>query len=293
MTIDELKNKYLNYVLGRGRTEGTKRAYDFDLSKFINFLKAQGITDIEKVTTTLIEDYLFGLDVSSATRERRRVTIKKFFDFLFNRGEIKNHPAIGLESIKVTQKRPEYLSQEQRNLFLDVIEKKSTSYYTQRDLMLAKLLLDTGLRRSEVTGLNISDVDLSKQRLRVKRKGNREEYVIIHPELAKDLKKYLRLINRGADEPLFLSKKGQRLSSSSIWHLIKMYSRKAGFNGNVTVHSLRHTFGTTLMNQGLSLPFIQALMGHRSPQTTSRYLHLQNNELIAAFSRVNFEGERG
>lgn len=289
MKIDELKIKYLNYLMGRGRTEGTKKAYDFDLSKFIDHLNVKDMGNVEDITTTIIEDYLFGLDVSSATKERRRVTIKKFFDYLSRRGEIKNNPANGLESIKVTQKRPEYLSQEQRDVFLETIKQQATLYYKERDLMLVKLLLDTGLRRSEVTGLNISDVDLSKQRLRVKRKGNREEYVIIHPELAKDLNKYLRLISREGGQPLFLSKKGQRLSSSSIWHLVKEYSRKAGFNGNVTVHSLRHTFGTTLMNQGLSLPYIQALMGHKSLQTTTRYLHLQNNELTEAFNKITFE----
>src|SRR5216683_3517503 len=102
MRLDVLKDKYLNYLVGRGRTEGTKMAYDFDLTKFIAYLRTQGKDDIKAVTTVIIEDYLFGLNVSSATKERRRVIIKNFFDFLSRRGELKNNPADCLESIKVT-----------------------------------------------------------------------------------------------------------------------------------------------------------------------------------------------
>lgn len=155
--------------------------------------------------------------------------------------------------------------------------------------MLIKLFLKTGLRRAEVVGLNVNDVDLSKRTLRVKRKGNRQVYLYIHDELASDLRKYLKTLTRNVDDALFMSKKGKRLSACSIWHIVKTYSHKAGLNDNLTVHSLRHTFGTTLLSEGVPLPYIQALMDHRSPQTTSIYLHIQNNELSQAFNRVNFE----
>jgi site-specific recombinase XerD len=158
--------------------------------------------------------------------------------------------------------------------------------------MLIKLFLKTGLRRAEVVNLNIGDVDLSKHTLRVKRKGNREVYLHIHDELEDDFRKYLKSISRPADEPLFMSKRGTRLSASSVWHLVKAYSHKAGFNGDVTVHSLRHTFGTTLLSAGVPLPYIQALMDHRSPQTTSIYLHIQNSELSQIFNKVAFEERR-
>jgi integrase/recombinase XerD len=288
--MEELKIKFLNNLVGRGKAEGTKKAYDFDLTKFISYLKSQGITNFQAVTTTIIEDFLFELNVASSTKQRRKVSISRFFDFLYKREIIKSNPAINVESIKVSQVVPEFLSQEQCDTFLNTIEKKSTSWYRERDLTLVKLLLRTGLRRAEIVRLNISDIDLSKHTIKVVRKGNREEYVLIHNELEKDLTKYLKHIKRQGEEPLFLSKKGKRLSASSIWHLIKLYSHKAGLNENVTVHSLRHTFATTLLSKSLPLPFIQALMGHRSSQTTSRYLHIQNNQLSEAFNKVSFEG---
>lgn len=290
MRIDYLKNQFLNYLVKyRGRTENTKKAYDFDLSKFSQYLKTKDISEIELVSTRIIEDYLFQLGSTTVTKARVRSSIKSFFSFLYRKEYIKSNPAINLESMKLPERTPEYLSQEQSRTFLKTIERQSTPYYRARDLILVKLLLVTGLRRAEIVGLNVSDIDFSKLTIRVKRKGNREAYVTIHHELAENLRKYLKIIKRSADEPLFMSKKGNRLSACSVWHLIKTYSYKAGFNADLTVHSLRHTFASTLLSQGLPLPYIQALMGHRSSQTTARYLHFQNSELTQAFNKVTFE----
>lgn len=126
-----------------------------------------------------------------------------------------------------------------------------------------------------------------RRTLRVTRKGNHIVNLNIHDELIDDIQKYLKIINRNPDEPLFMSKRGERLSASSIWHLVKGYSHKAGLNENITVHSLRHTFATTLLSEGMPIPYIQQLMGHRSSQTTSRYLHFQNTELIEAFNNIS------
>lgn len=290
MRINELKDQFLNYFIDyKGGSLNTRITYDFNLSDFIAYLQTKDISEIELITSTVIEEYLSGLKVSLRTKALRKCSIASFFKYLYRKEYIKQNPTINLESIKIPEHRPEYLSKKQFLDFLKTIEKEATPYYRERDLMLIKLFLKTGLRRAEVVGLNIEDVDLAKRVLRVKRKGNRQVDLYIHDELAQDLKKYLKTLTRDANGPLFMSKKGQRLSAPSIWHLVKVYSHKAGFNGDVTVHSLRHTFGTTLLSEGVPLPYIQNLMGHRSPQTTSIYLHVQNNELSQAFNRVNFE----
>jgi integrase/recombinase XerD len=290
MKLNELKIQFLNYLVEyRGRSLNTKQAYDFDLSKFINSLETKGILEAESITTKIIEDYLLNLGTSAITNARVRSSIKSFFSFLSRKEYISSNPATNLESMKIPEKSPEYLSKEQQAIFIETIKRESTPYYRERDLMLVRLLLRTGLRRAEMVGLNVSDIDFTKNTLKVKRKGNHQVFLNIHPQLAYDLKKYLKTITRTGDEPLFMSKKGGRLSASSIWHLIKMYSKEAGFNGNITVHSLRHTFASTLLSQGFSIPFIQTLMGHKNSQTTSRYLHFQNSELIEAFKRINFE----
>lgn len=292
MKIDELKESWLNYLIARGRGNGTKKAYEDELNKFINYLTSLDITDIHLITTEILENYLFNYpNVSTNTKAWKMRPIKGFFKFLFRREYIRSNPAANLESIKISQKRAEYLSEEEYTRFFQIVG-KTTPYYRERDLMIVRLLVKTGLRKSELTGLNISDVDLSKLHFRVRRKGGREEYLILHHELVEDLQKYLKTINRGPDEPLFISKRNKRLSPSSVWHLIKKYSKKAGLNCNVTTHSLRHTFATTLLSNDMPLPYIQELMGHRSPQTTSRYLHVQNSKLVERFNRVTFEEGR-
>lgn len=293
MRIDELKDQFLKYLVEyRGRSLNTSNAYDFDLTKFITYLSSNGIYEVGAVETRIIEAYLSQIQCSTITKARIRSSIKSFFSFLTRKEYTSNNPASNLESMKLPEKSPEYLSYEQRIDFLSTIEKESTPYYRERDLMLARLLLKTGLRRAEIASLNVSDIDLTKRTLRVRRKGNKIVNIYIHEELVNDLKQYLKVITRKSDEPLFMSKRGKRLSESSIWHLIKSYAQKAGFNNKVTVHTLRHSFASALLSEGMSLPYIQQLMGHKSSQTTSRYLHFQNNELIEAFNNISFEEGR-
>lgn len=293
MKINELKNQFLKYLVEyRGRSISTSDAYDFDLTKFIVYLNSHGIDEVESVKTQEVESYLSLLPCSATTKARIRSSIKSFFSYLSRKGLVVNNPTSALESMKLPEKSPEYLSYEQWINFLTTIEKESTPYYRERDLMLVRLLLKTGLRRAEIASLNISDIDLSRRTLRVKRKGNKIVNLYIHDELLEDLQKYLSSVNRDQNKPLFMSKRGNRLSTSSIWHLVKNYAHKAGLNTNVTVHSLRHTFATTLLSEGMSIPYIQQLMGHRNSQTTSRYLHFQNSELIEAFNNISFEERR-
>jgi site-specific recombinase XerD len=292
MKIEELKQKWLNHLIAKGSPDGTIRTYGFTAKKFVKYLTSIGIDEVDLVTTQVIEDFIYGMSVAKNTKGQRMIHIKRFYVFLLSRDFIKTNPTINLESIKISPKSPEYLSHEQYTDLINVIKnEKSKPYYKQRDLMLIELLLKTGLRRAEITGLNVADVDMSKQKIKVKRKGNYEAEIMIHPKLKEGLTEYLKTINRKPHEPLFMSKRGNRLSSSSIWYLVKSYAKEAGLNKKVTVHSLRHTFATSLLSEAMPLPYIQKLMGHRSPQTTSRYLHVQDNELSEAFSRVTF-GER-
>lgn len=293
MEINRLKNQYLNYIVEyRGLSLGTKTGYGFDLSQFIYYLSSKDINSLKLVTTKIIENYLSELTCSFITKARRRSSIKSFFIYLCRENHVKNNPASNLESMKLPEKNPEYLSSEECLYLLKIVKQKATPYYRARDLMIIQLLLKTGLRRAEIVGLNIEDIDLSKRTIRVTRKGNHQVQINIHQQLITDIESYLKTIKRARKEPFFISKRGSRLSASSIWHLVKTYSRKAGLNEKVTVHSLRHTFATTLLAQGLQLPYIQELMGHKSSQTTSRYLHFQNTELLTAFNNINFD-ERG
>lgn len=300
MNLNKLKDDFLlDLIEYSACAESTKNGYNFDLTRFIEYLYSFNVSEPSQLTVNLIENYLRELKnrkkdcrLAPTTKARIRSSIKSFLVYLYRQDCLKTNLGAKLKKIKVPSKEPEYLSREQYSHFIKTIEREATPFYRERDLALVKLLIKSGLRRAEIVSLNVFDVDLTKLMLRVKRKGNKEEYAYIHHELAEDLKRYLNTIEGDEDRPLFLSKKGNRLSASSVWHLIKTYSYKAGLNGDVTVHSLRHTFATILLSENVPIPTIQRLMGHRSPTTTFRYLHLTNPEVAEQFNRVNFEEGR-
>ena len=124
MRINEFKIQFLNYLIEyRGRSLNTKKAYDYDLTKFINYLLSLGIVDADQVEDKNIETYLSHLQCSTITKARVRSSIKSFFNFLSRKSLIAKNPTINLESMKLPEKSPEYLSQDQRILFLQTIKK--------------------------------------------------------------------------------------------------------------------------------------------------------------------------
>lgn len=149
MRIIELKNQFLNYLVEyRGRKIIQVNAYDFDLTKFINYLQSIGVADVNSVGFKTIEEYLFHLKCSTTTKARVRSSIKSFFYYLSRKEHISNNPTTNLESMKLPEKSPEYLSHDQQMHLLKTIEKDSTPFYKDRDLMLVRLFLKTGLRRA-------------------------------------------------------------------------------------------------------------------------------------------------
>jgi integrase/recombinase XerD len=209
---------------------------------------------------------------------------------MYEEGVLTKNPAEMLSSLKVEQKSPAYLTQKQFNSLVEVVELASP-YYKERDLALINIMAKSGLRRAEIISLNVGDIDLEKNRIRVKRKGGNTVNVFIHKELKEDIERYLETIDRNGNEPLFTSRLNRRIDASTIWRTIKNYAHRAGLEDNVTVHSLRHTFATTLLRQGVGIHSIQRLMNHKSIVTTSRYLHLVDEELEDEFNSMSFKQE--
>lgn len=297
MVINILKNEFLENIIVYGNSESTKRAYDFDLTKFIEYLGDRGVADIGELTIQQVKDYLRDIkkadtneELAPTTRARVRSSLKSFLEYLYKNDYMNLDLGAKLQRVKIPQKDPAYLSKEEYLNFLKVVEREATPYYKERDLALINLLIKTGLRRAEIVSLNVEDINLETLKIRVTRKGGKEQSITIHKELAQDLKKYIKTLRRSNDQPLFMSKRNNRLSASSVWHLVKSYAKEAGLPSNITVHSLRHTYATSLLLDGLPLPYIQTLMGHRSPTTTFRYLHVANKELEDAYNnKVSFD----
>jgi integrase/recombinase XerD len=275
-------------VQGRGLSPATQAAYRFDLLRFITFVNNFGVDDPKLVTANNIADYLQSMAVAGPTKARARSAIKSFFSYLVKRKVIILDPSASLDSIKLPIKRSPYLKKREWEQLLATISTYATPYFRERDLTLIQLLLMTGLRRGEVVRLTVQDIDLDQLIILVTRKGGSEGVVPIHPELATTLRAYLTHTNSLRHEPLFKSKLGTPLSAASIWHIVKHYAELAELDSRLTVHSLRHSFASHLLDQNVALPHIQGLLGHRSPATTSRYLHFNNQQLANALTSISF-----
>lgn len=295
MTINNLKELFFQDFIAYGNASSSLDTYDGFLIKFIEHLDGLNITNPKMLSAKSVKDYIRNVHkinsdepLSNSTRHLMQSSIKSFLKYLYQNDYIDIELSSKLERIKIQKKESAYLSPEQYTHFINTVKKQSTPYYKDRDLALMNLLIKSGIRRAELVSLNISDVDLAQAKIWLKRKGGNEGYIPLQDKLVKDLDTYIKTLTRELNSPLFMSKRGQRLSASSVWHLVKSYALKAGLSPKITVHSLRHGFATHLRHDGVPIPVIQQLMGHRSPTTTYRYLHVTDKEIREELNKSNF-----
>lgn len=245
-------------------------AYLRDLSEFWEFAKVNE----NKVTRNHIRGFLSFLNDKfnqPITRRRKLTSLRMYFQFLENEKFIKEDPTKGMPSPRVESKEPQYLTEKEIKSLMAIVEKG-------RDEVIMKTLVETGIRLSELAGLNSGDIDIKNKTIKVKRKGNKEQTIPINNNLSALLKSFIK--NKQSTEPLILSKFEKRMSKRRLRILVKNYFRKAKINkDHISVHSLRHSFCVRLLEKDVDLRTIQILAGHSSITSTERYLHVSNERL--------------
>lgn len=292
-------NAFLAYIgAERGLSPKTVGAYRHDLGKFAEFAEkelGQGyeIGDVDqyivKAYMQFLADTGYKKSNSAVSRGRKLATVKAFFRYLEGCGQVKANPASPVKMPKIPKKEPSYLTEQEYKRLLRAVKNNSTKYYRLRDSAIVMILLGMGLRLSELIELNIGDVNFDDGTVKVRRKGNHERILPANDGVMIGIKRYLKTRNdTRADDPLFLSKRNKRLSSGSVWYLVKKYLQQARIEKDkLSPHTLRHTFATTLLKQGENLLTIKELMSHRNLRTTERYLHIDGKELKMAVGKLN------
>lgn len=277
---------FLSYVASeKGLALNTIVAYRRDLSAFCAHLHREGVEDFAQVTQENIVhflSYLAAHEYASASRCRALMAIKVFFRFLQRERMITVNVALYLESPKLWQLIPEVLSQQEIERLL--AQPNPQTVEGARDQAVLEMLYGSGLRVSELCGLNIQDVD--DVYVRVLGKGGKERLVPVGRKAIEALDHYLihfRSEQATESEALFLSEKGRRLSRVTVWQRIKLYGRQAGIQKNISPHTLRHSFATHLLDHGADLRIIQEMLGHSNIATTDRYTHVSQARLQQAF----------
>ncbi len=288
-------NKFLHCLqIEKGFSPGTIKAYQLDIeSGLIPFLHRQGESEVEEVTKADIRAYLdYAVTKrgnSNVTRARKLAAIKSFFNYLVESEGLKVNPAASIKSPKIPEKEPVYLTDEESIHLLTTIARKAKPQVCERDMAIVLLFLHTGLRVSELTNLKLVNVDLEGRRIKITRKGNKEQYLHLNGEAVNTLATYLAKRPEARNGRFFVGTNGGNLDRTYVYGMVRRYMKLAGINkGKHGPHLLRHTFCTRLHQKGVGPFTIKDLAGHKSLNTTMRYVKIENKEQSEAIDRLEF-----
>lgn len=270
MKLSEALDRFLIYLQANGRSENTQAAYRRDLASLSSWVE-----DVEQITPDLLHQVVASAAGSEATVNRLKASIKSFFRWLTDVGVLPADPARMLRTRRMDRQSPETLTEAERKRMLkEVAARKGPA--AARDLVMLEAFLGTGIRLAELVGLDIADVDLDAKRITIRAKGGRVETRFVNSDLRTTLRKYLR---RRADIPshssaLFLSNRNERITGRQVQIRFEQWLAWAGIDREgLTVHSLRHTFGTRLYRKTKDLVLVGKAMGHRTTEATRIYVH--------------------
>ena len=264
--------------------KNTLNSYARDLNQFQTWLMANGITDLKKVKKETVNEYLqymSGKGKSPATVTRSTASIRSFYNYMLREGRVKTNPAKAVTSQKVERKYPEILTNREVELFLE--QPKCVDEKGFRDHAMLELLYATGIRVSELIGLNVEDVNLTVGFIRCTTHG-KERIIPLYTAAVKALREYMekirpRIIADENQQALFVNMSGERMSRQGFWKIIKYYQEKAEINKDITPHTLRHSFAVHLLENGADLRSIQEMLGHADISSTQIYTHVIQKQM--------------
>ncbi len=269
----------------KGLSENTIQAYERDLTKFLRWgeYSSPSMVCLNDFSSYLAHLRQEGYQPSSVIRAI--VVLRVFFRFLRRSKRTSFDVDSLFEGIKMWQLIPEVLSQEEVMTLLDVF--KGEDLISLRDRAILEMLYSTGIRVSELCGLNL--FDLGEHEVRVLGKGKKERIVPIAQRSVDKIDAYLicRPDMKKESIPLFVTKRGKRIDRIAVWRIIKEAARQANLNKNISPHTLRHSYATHLLENGADLRVIQELLGHADVGTTERYTHISKGQLQRSFDQFH------
>lgn len=276
--MNENLENYRNYLkYERAYSDNTVGAYMNDLNKYEEFLKK----DILESDTEDLEKYLkYIKNLESTTVAHKITSIKSYFNYNIKRGIVSVNPADKVSRPKLTKHLPEYLTEEEVGKLLDVEVK---SPYDYRNKTILELLYSSGIRISELVNIKTPNYDSEECLIRIMGKGSKERIVPLGDYAVNIMNDYMNnyrpLINKKHTDYVFINNRGDKISRQFIFKVIKKEALKKGIKKDISPHTLRHTFATHLLKNGVDLRIIQELLGHENISTTQIYTHVTNNKL--------------
>ena len=268
----------------------TLAAYRSDLAQLLSFaLREKGESvSARDFDHLLLRRYLAGLskDTKKSSIGRKLAAIRSFFRFLLRRGMIVKNPAELISTPKKEQQLPFHLDIDQATALMEAPDAKQK--YALRDRAILELLYSSGLRVSELTGLNIGELDLVGAMVRVTGKGGKERIVPVGSRALEALQEYLeQRTDAAVGAPLFLNTRGERINRRSVARIVDTHVMRIAAFKRISPHTLRHTFATHMLEGGADLRAIQELLGHASLSTTQKYTHVSIDRLMEVYDKAH------
>lgn len=295
-----LVNDYMVYLKKEKRlSENTISAYLRDVNQYVIYLdKYHKISKSKLITKKHLELYLATIrrKFSSASYARKLTSLKSFYKFLDLEQEIEFDFSKDIEAPKAEKKLPVVLSVEEVSKLFDAID--TTTILGIRNLALLELIYGSGLRVSELLNIKLSDIHLNDSYIDVIGKGDKERMVPISPMAVKAIKSYILksrevLLKDNNFNYLFINNAGNTLSRQGFFKLLKVLSNNANLDIDISPHTLRHSFATHLLENGMDLRTLQTLLGHEDISTTQIYTHINKKRLNDVYSNTHPRAIKG
>ena len=295
--LSGLRRTFLEYLeTERNYSSHTILSYETDLIAFCEFLRIEGVENPDDIDRDVLRQFLarlFDEGISKKSVARKVASLRSFFKFLKRRGAILSNPAIALATPRVEKKLPSFLDEAAVKELMKQPDRATPDGL--RDAAILEVFYSTGIRLSELIGLNVGDIDGEKGLIKVTGKGRKQRIIPIGKEAMSALRDYWGRRQQARDgmqqrndlQPAFLSDAGKRVYPQMVGNIVKRYITRVSELHKRSPHVLRHSFATHLLNRGADLKAVKELLGHESLSTTQVYTHVTTERLKSVYSKAH------
>lgn len=287
MSVAQYIDLFLENLRAKGRSKNTITNYAVDLCQFAEYLNNQQITEVEQITGDVIRGFLrevMGYGFAKTSASRKLSASRSFVKWLCRASLLDHDPGEELKGPKLPTSLPRALSYEATEALLTAGPKSGENFL--RDKLLLELMYGSGLRVSELIGLNLEDVEFADRILRIRGKGGKERIVPFGEPVRKLIEEWIT-VRPAAEGPLFASEKGaERLTVRTVHRVVQRAAARSGLYG-ISPHTLRHCFATHMLERGAPLRVVQEMLGHESIATTQKYLSITTEQIKRSYMETH------
>jgi integrase/recombinase XerC len=290
--VEKAIDKFLQSLRQRNASVHTIKAYTGDLDNFAAYVGPRNWRSIDHLTIRGFLSHLYEKNLEKTSVARALAAVRSFYRWLAQEGVVEQNPAALVSTPRLPRKLPRVPSIEEMNTVLDG-QMPEVASFPERDRLMFELLYGCGIRNSELIGINLDDIRLSSEAILIRGKGKKERYVPFGDSVKAALASYLparqqTLAGRKKNATaLLINQRGGRLTTRSVGRIIKKIAVAKGLSPDVHPHTLRHAFGTHMLEEGADLRSIQEMLGHERLSTTQRYTQLSMKHVLEVYDQTH------